>query len=180
MHDATGCAVGYSIETFSGRFVDITDIKPEDISIMDIAHSLSLQCRFNGHCSRFLSVAEHCYHVSKVIAPEMAFIGLLHDASESYLCDIPRPLKPLLDNYYEIEKVVQDAIYTKYGIGLFDHDELKTADNTILKAEASILVSSGGKQWNMENVPWYDPLMIQFWTPEEAKRKFIERFAELY
>lgn len=44
------------IETFSGRRFDILDPKPEQFCIEDIAHSLSLLCRFTGHCKHFYCV----------------------------------------------------------------------------------------------------------------------------
>src|ERR1035441_5569037 len=38
---------------------------------------------------------EHSVHVSQLCLPEHALWGLLHDASEAYLVDLPRPLKLL-------------------------------------------------------------------------------------
>src|ERR1039457_118422 len=83
------------IGTFSGLRFWPLDPNPEKILIDDIAHALAHQCRFGGHASRFYSVAEHSVHVSRLCPPEDALWGLLHDASEAYLVDLPRPLKQL-------------------------------------------------------------------------------------
>ena len=58
---ATACEprVGDWIATFTGRQAYPMDLRPSEITIEDIAHSLSMQCRYTGHCLRFYSVAEH-------------------------------------------------------------------------------------------------------------------------
>src|SRR5687767_13374438 len=79
------------------------DPKPEDVSIIDIAHALSNVCRFGGHSRWFYSVSQHSYYVSLYTRPENALYALLHDAPESYIGDCVRPLKPYLTNFQSIE-----------------------------------------------------------------------------
>jgi hypothetical protein len=110
---------GDFIGTNSGAHFYPLDPKPEEIDIKDIAHALTQICRFNGHTDEFYSVAQHSLMVyyemkARKFPIEVCFMGLLHDASEGYLCDIPRPLKRYLTNYHEIEKTIQDLIYTKF------------------------------------------------------------------
>lgn len=186
--DTTGCYVNSpaAIETFTGRFVNVLEIEPESIAIADIAHSLSLQCRFNGHCARFESVAEHsCYvhdYVLECITGSTkvrlyALAALLHDASESYLCDIPRPLKPQLAEYAEIEHKVQAAIFERYGVSISDEQyvRIKSADNAVLKAEAQQLMATCGEQWGFGDVRAAN-IKIRCWSPTKAKRQFLKRF----
>lgn len=52
------------IRTFTGRRFWPLDPRIEDIDIQDIAHSLSLVCRWTGHTYCFYSVAEHSLRVS--------------------------------------------------------------------------------------------------------------------
>jgi hypothetical protein len=40
-------------ETYTGKHFWPLDPKPEEVSIDDIAHALSLTCRYNGHCKHF-------------------------------------------------------------------------------------------------------------------------------
>lgn len=40
------------VGTYSGRKVHFLDPQACEIDIGDIAHALSMQCRFNGHVSR--------------------------------------------------------------------------------------------------------------------------------
>ncbi len=93
--------------------------KIEDISIEDIAHSLSLMCRANGHFKEFYSVGQHSIYcceeaIKRGYSKTVVLACLLHDASEAYLADITRPVKKNLQNYLEIEEVLQNTIYEKY------------------------------------------------------------------
>src|SRR5690606_26960723 len=63
-------------ETISGRKLDLYNILPSDIDIFDIAHSLSRQCRFSGHCVEFYSVAQHSLRVAELLPTELKMVGL--------------------------------------------------------------------------------------------------------
>src|SRR3990167_8105269 len=83
------------IQTYMGSAFYPLDPRPEDVDIRDIAHSLSLMCRFNGHCTKFYSVAEHSLHVVEGVAFTTNWNtfemrrALLHDSAETYLSDVP-------------------------------------------------------------------------------------------
>src|SRR5258706_13895138 len=93
--------LGGWIETYSGKQFHILDPQLDEIELYDIAHALSMQCRYTGHCESFYSVAEHCVIVSMLVPKEMAIAGLFHDASEAYLTDEVSPVKPHLINNSE-------------------------------------------------------------------------------
>ncbi len=100
-----------TITTYSGIHFTPASPRPEDISIYDIAHALSLLCRANGHFHEFFSVAAHainCAEEAKArgYSPRVCLACLLHDASEAYLSDITRPVKAILPIYLEIEAVL--------------------------------------------------------------------------
>jgi hypothetical protein len=96
------------ITTVSGLHVNPLAPRGGDVVIEDIAHALSMQCRYNGHCLVFYSVAQHSYVVARLMQERggvlWALGGLLHDAPEAYLGDCPRPVKQqVLKDYREAE-----------------------------------------------------------------------------
>lgn len=115
----------------------------EDIKIEDIAHSLSLMTRANGHFKHFYSVAQHainCYKEAKSRGcSEKVQLGcLLHDASESYISDLTRPVKGQLSEYFAIEEKLQSLIYEKFGLGDLTEEEkqqIKDVDDALLYFE---------------------------------------------
>jgi len=146
-----------AIETRNGHFVDPLAMDPSDLRIGDIAHSLAHQCRFNGYTSRHYSVAEHSVIVSMIVykeaikagmpdglAKRWAFQGLMHDATEAYLCDIPRPIKKHLTNYKEIEAALWSVICKKFGVDPMIHLFTMEADMRICTTEKITLIGPDG------------------------------------
>ena len=167
------------IGTFSGLRFWPLDPNPEKILIDDIAHALAHQCRFGGHASKFYSVAEHSVHVSQLCLPEHALWGLLHDASEAYLVDLPRPLKllPEFAAYREAERRLQRAVAVRFGLPPDQPASVTEADDTMLWIEAHSLLGSIPEEAIRETrAPFEitDPLL-----PVEAERLFLSRFKEL-
>lgn len=102
--------------TYSGNKINWLDMSKSQITLTDIAKGLSRQVRFNGQTKFLYSVAQHSVYVSMHIEPELALLGLLHDASEAFMCDISAPLKSLLPDYRRMEKKLQSAIYNQFGL----------------------------------------------------------------
>ena len=109
--------------------------KQEDIEIEDIAHSLSMLCRFNGHCPKFYSVAEHSILVSSLLPKKYKLWGLIHDAGEAYLSDIPRPIKNDLIGFESYEENILKLIIQGHKLSFPMPREVKTADDQALKIE---------------------------------------------
>lgn len=127
-----------SIKTWTGR-VDPLNPAIEDINIEDIAHALSRQCRYNGHCDGYLSVARHCIWVSERLEAQgfdttIQLTGLLHDAAEAYLGDLVRPIKhsEFGEAYLKTEKVLEQVIAEKFEIPFPFPEEVYAADNYVL------------------------------------------------
>ena len=74
---------GNWMQTFTGGRFYPSDPRYEDIHIEDIAHGLSMTCRFGGQCDHFYSVAEHSWHVAMLCPQRDRLAGLMHDASEA-------------------------------------------------------------------------------------------------
>lgn len=124
-----------SIRTYTGIIFELLNPTEDMIAIEDIAHSLSLQCRFTGHTIRHVSIAEHCIWVSQHLPDELKLAGLLHDASEAYLIDVPTPLKKLLPRYKELEEKISDVIFRKFNVPIEQLKMIKTADWEALQHE---------------------------------------------
>jgi hypothetical protein len=182
--DAELCDIreGDYIQTFTGRKFWPLDPRPEEIDIQDIAHALSMTCRFNGHTSRFYSVAEHCVHVSLLVPPADALWGLLHDAAEAYISDLSRPIKKnsrLGDEYALIEKRLMLNVEVAFDLG-DEPASIKEADNRMLAVEAGKLMNHDPELWSGQLVPLTgNEPGIQCWTPFRARTIFRWRFNQL-
>lgn len=153
------------IETFSGRFVDITDPDPATIALEDIAHGIALTCRFSGQCFNFYSVAEHAVLAARYAKHEgwnvvTQLACLHHDDAEGYLTDLPRPIKEYIgsDRYKELTALVDEALVVSlqlpFGADAFHSEQVREADNFALMAEARELLPSQGRGWGGQAVNW--------------------------
>lgn len=140
---------GSFIETYRGERFFPFDPRPQEVYLEDIATGLSNTCRFGGHCRQFYSVALHSLHVSSELVdhpPRIQLFGLLHDAAEAYLGDIPRPIKAEFDDFEQAEERLLDAIWMAFDLRSPTADEWATvmaADDRLLAYEASELLSDG-------------------------------------
>lgn len=169
-----GRRAGDWIQMNSGIAFWPLDPRADEVRIEDIAHSLSLLCRFGGHCRRFYSVAEHSVHVARQVSREAALWGLLHDASEAYVCDLPRPLKRMLPGYSLIERKVHLAIAEHFGLPAGMPAEVKAADEAMLLTEARQLMADPPMPWE-ERGP-FAPVTLRCWSPERAAAEFLSAF----
>lgn len=174
------------ITTWTGVKFNFREPTPDQINLDDVAHSLSMQCRYNGHCSEFYSVAEHSVLIAGWVystkrSKRLALEALLHDASEAYLCDIPRPIKPHLDpNYHDLEHAIERAVARKWNLTLPWNDFVKEGDSRICLDEHAALFEErlGPCDWKL---PYSEPLgiRIQCWMPNVAEREFRKLFFHL-
>ena len=185
VQDITDKRVGEYIYTYAGIKFWPLDPRPEEICIGDIAHALSLLCRYNGHVPFHYSVAHHSLYVSDVMEKQYGTLGglcgLMHDAAEAYIGDMTRPLKrtPSLKVFSDIEDNLLKVIFAKFQIPMMDY---KHADNSVLMMEKQQL----GKQDQVWHVNDYHDLQedgviiaITPMHPREAEHLFLETFNRL-
>lgn len=170
------------LQTYTGVAYWPLDPREDEVRIEDIAHALSQLCRYTGHCRRFYSVAEHSVHVSRLVPPEHALTGLLHDATEAYINDLNRPLKYQIPQYRQIEDINWRVLATKFGLPAEMPKEVKDADGAMLWAERrQLFLMEPPHSWGMgvsEPNP-YPALGHLGLDPTDARYFFIERFVEL-
>ena len=172
------------VETYTGRQFHVLDPKPEMVTIIDIAHALSNQCRYSGHTKTFYSTAQHCclltdYATGVLKASALDCLQILiHDAAEAFLVDMPRPIKQHMPAFREMDYAVQKVVRTWLG---FDdipfppwQDEI---DSLIIHDERTQLMSDSGNDWQHRGAPL--GIRIRPWTSLWAEKQFLMRYAAL-
>ena len=168
------------ILTRSGRKFDLANPTADMVAPTDIAHSLSMQCRFNGHTSQFYSVAQHCCLVAELVPAEHQLAALLHDATEAYVGDLVRPLKEGMREFYDaVERRVWIAICQRFDLDPILPDCVKHADLVALATEKRDLMPEHPEPWpclaGIEPIPQ----SIDPWQPSQAAIHYHGRLLEL-
>lgn len=170
---------GNWMQTYTGEKFYPLDPRPEEVNEQDIAHALSLICRYGGHSLAFYSVAEHCVLLSLAVPSEFALWALLHDAAEAYVGDMVRPLKRMLPHYSVIEDGVLAAILRRFDVEVGPiPDEVKEADNRIILTERAAVMQHTEEQWAESGLEPL-PVAISCWDPGYAERRYLQRLEEL-
>jgi uncharacterized protein len=179
--------VGDYIQVNSGGTFYVLDPRPSDIKVEDIAHSLSNLCRFTGHGDRFYSVGEHSIHCAR-IARKLGFstlqqlYALGHDASESVMNDLARPVKQNIPQYKEIEDNVMKTMWEVMGLpepSEEDYQIVKMLDNTLLLHELTQLMKRDTTTYpDVEHFPVSVDLSVGYGAGE-SKQDFLAIYNEL-
>lgn len=172
------CQDAHTITTYCGHVFSFLAPEKCVLDIEDIAHALANECRFGGHVAHFYSVAQHSLLVSQIVPPQDALAGLLHDAAEAYVKDIPKPLKRLLPDYAAIERRVEAEVFRRFGLDAKLPDSVKYADQVLQATEqrdlrgatAALRIGAGVR-----------PLPTRLFPMSSlvAKRMFLQRYREL-
>jgi hypothetical protein len=156
------------IRTYTGKYFNVFEPRKELIDIVDIAHALSNQTRFGGHLPVFYSVAQHSYLCSMYADAGHSFAALMHDASEAYLLDMPKPIKDRLPDYLALEARLMEIIADKYKFEWPLSKQVKDIDREVLELEwESIMLKRAGT------------VNIEPWGPYRARNEFLQVFKRL-
>ena len=172
------------IKTYTGIYFNPLEIRAEHIAIEDIAHSLSLQCRGGGHIRHFFSVAQHSINCAleareRGYSARVQLACLLHDASEAYISDITRPVKRQLNQYLEIEKIIQGEVWnTHFSMPLDDleFEKVQEIDEVMLYHELLHLLE---EELEVEEPELFMDLRLEPKEFSEVEEEFLRLFKEL-
>jgi len=178
----TETRIGDWMQTFTGRQFWPLDPRPDEIFIEDIAHALSMQCRYAGHCLRFYSVAEHSVLLSRAVRDACGGLAeqrwaLLHDASEAYLVDVPRPVKPHLTGYRDAEAKVMAAVCERFDLSPWMPSLVHEFDGRIIGDER-VNLSESAEPWTTSHEPL--GVRLRNYDPEAAEGFFLVAFDSLF
>lgn len=166
-----------------GRRFYPLDPRAEEVFIEDIAHSLSRQIRYNGLSDMDLCVAQHSVNAAWLAdmlgyETDVQLVALMHDAAETFMADMIRPLKVEFPDYRALENKVMDVINERFNLPSIDHNTIKYFDNLCLSWEKRDMYWSAEKWPNMLEVPKFCPIMTT-WTPNYSKTRFMDLFNKL-
>lgn len=177
-HEPLPALHGPQIELNSGAYLNYLEPDPDLMDIEVIAGPLSRLCRFSGQTNKFYSVAQHSVLVANMLPHEFKLAGLMHDATEAFVADMPKPLKGLLLGYNEVEERIWKALCKRYDLPLELPDIVHIADKIAVITEARELLNTNG--WKN----WYDgiePLDIPIvpLLPHDAEHLFLQQYTAL-
>lgn len=177
---------GFYIRTYTGKQFFWDDIERNVFDIRDIAHALSMNCRWTGHVREFYSVAQHSVHVARNVPVQHRLAALLHDATEAYVHDTPSPLKWYLKEkgftqFAELEQRVDQALWKWFKLDWPRDPLIKEADLRMLATEHRDLMpkdtngygdEAKERKYMVEPYPWH----IDPWPPKVAETVFLHTF----
>ncbi len=104
----------------------------------------------------------------------------MHDAAEAYLGDMPHPIKhrsELGAAFKAAEHHLEQAMRDRFNIKP-DVPEIKRADRALLATERRAF---SGENWHWPELDGIEPLDLDLTalSPDDARREFAERYAEL-
>lgn len=126
--------------------------------------------------------------VERLGHPDLALAALHHDSHEAYACDIPSPLKHLLQpGYGELTDKLDAAITTALGLdhlteGSVEAKRIKAADRAALKVEAGSLLRGEPPPVEVNRQALNCARQVydeEHWPSDKAKEAFLRRAGEL-
>ena len=166
----------------SGRQFWPLDPSITEVFVDDVAHHLSMICRYGGATKFHYSVGQHVVLICRWLhaakrTPMEQFWGLHHDDSEAYIGDVIRPLKAEINGYLAVEEKLMGAIVDRFRLSAKMPSIVKEADIRICADERDQVLNPCIRPWGLE----LEPLGIEIrkWSPEEARAAFLQEHYRL-
>lgn len=170
------------MQTSSGKKFNLDD---PTFDVWDIANALSHQCRYGGHLKKGVqhySVAEHCVILSQFALRRNlnreAWNLLMHDASEAYLVDIPRPIKKQMPEYHRMEDKLQIALAEYFDFDYPFSDVVNSLDLNICMDEKRAIMEPG-LDWSFPEGMNEMGVEISCLSPRDARYLWLRMFSML-
>jgi hypothetical protein len=179
--------IGPTILLGSGTYFDFDNPEAAELTIEDVAYSLSFQSRFTGHCvSRrtgrrvYYPISQHCVVMAGHAEPGHKLAALLHEVGEATCGDMNAPLKSQCPDYKRIEKRCERAGLSAFGIVVRDPDYIKRLDLRMLATEQRDLMPTRGEKWDMLNgIQPFEAEIFPWQDPHGAAETFLETYYAL-
>lgn len=170
-----------SIRGFSGRCIDPFKITPKDIDPVDIITGLAGIARYNGLTYYPYWVGQHCVLLHDWARDagyplDIQRWFLLHDATEIYVSDMPRPIKrqPVMYRIMKpLEKKIMLAVSERFGLSRIQPDIIDEMDYDIVYSEKMALQPYGylDAEQYWPNGPRHK-FVIERWSFEKTQMEF--------
>lgn len=168
------------METHTGRKFFPAAPKAEDLTIFDIAHALSLKCRYSGHTKSFYSVAEHSVSLALYarylrLPAATQFHFLMHDGNEAYLPDVCRPIKHFFPDLIIMEKNLDATIRAWCDLDQEVPAIVKEFDSRIIRDERTQVMMASPNAWQTDAL---QPLgvVLHGYLPAVAEARFLQAY----
>lgn len=164
--------------TFTGKKIDLGHLKENEISLLDIAHSLSLLCMYQGQCKTFYSIAQHALNCEREAEKRgydarIAFLCLMDKASQAYFPSLHPSLHPYLSSYREMKKQIEEIILEKFDLMDVTEEEERIQKKIVydIQAYERILLLPGCEE--KEEVSLFSEVDLQEKDTREIEKQFI-------
>lgn len=188
---------GARASTYTGKPYYPLSPRAEEVDILDIAHHLSMTCRYAGACKEFYSTAEHSTHMARWFYERQDFDNakwaLLHDGPEFVLGDMVRPVKRHIgEPYLQLELLNMIAIGKAFNLPGWQNlslvwtmpPKVKSLDDAIYWNEQVIVKSTPmtgeGTPHGLPLVDGIDLFRDGLWTQKKAKANFLRMYRLLF
>jgi len=182
----------------SGGYFDWTNIGANShMSVYDVASGLSSTARYCGQLPYVTyNVAQHSVLVAQLLMelnpgqPQLWYMGLFHDATESLMGDATSPLKRLLPDYRRIENELHGHMARWFRFDPTHDPRIRYADLVALAIEKHVLLQNGDLWACLEDAGINHltlarldfPLEVYLdcvWNRDESRKRFMQMYNKL-
>lgn len=178
------------IQSRDGRCIDLIAPDLTELTIEEVAHSLSRICRFTGHTRGRIpyNVAQHSCLVAKNLPQELQYDGLMHDSHESALGDVSSPVKWALERWgggkawKKLDDSMANAFAQRWsfslGIPLVREADLRALITERRDVMGNVEAKPWGIMWEGKLVqPYVDEIIP--WSIDESEYQFLRAFEKM-